>query len=418
MPLIDPTHRLVTFLLYAAFLLASAFPVYADEIPIYKLKYTVELQPEKDRALVTMAVDKGDLLRHIQFDVRPGVYTNIKANGKLNIKDGRAIWDLPAKKAKLSLYVKITHERDPGKFDAFMTKDWAIFRGDDIIPAIYTDEAPGATADATLEFTLPKGWSIETGWPRKRGNTFRIDKPERRFDRPTGWMIAGKLGTRRSNIGNTNIAVSAPKGSNLRRMDALTFLGFIWPELEKAFGESPKKLLIVGGDDPLWRGGLSASNSLFLHSDRPMVGEDGTSPLIHELVHMVTRITAVKEKNSSDDWITEGIAEFYSIELLYRANGMPKERRAQIMAKLRKKGADIKDLRQPRSYSAITARAVVLLDELDQEIRTRSKNKYTIDDVTRRLIPIRKVSLQDLRDITEELIGGESTTLQTPLLQK
>jgi hypothetical protein len=418
MLLIDPTHRLVAFLLYAAFLLASAFPVYADEIPIYKLKYTVELQPEKDRALVTMAVDKGDLLRHIQFDVRPGVYTNIKANGKLNIKDGRAIWDLPAKKARLSLYVKITHERDPGEFDALMTKDWAVFRGDDIIPAIYTDEAPGATADATLEFTLPKGWSIETGWPRKRGNTFRIDNPERRFDRPTGWMIAGKLGTRRSDIGNTNIAVSAPKGSNLRRMDALTFLGFIWPELEKAFGESPKKLLIVGGDDPLWRGGLSASNSLFLHSDRPMVGEDGTSPLIHELVHMVTRITAVKEKNSSDDWITEGIAEFYSIELLYRANGMPKERRAQIMAKLRKKGADVKDLRQPRSYSAITARAVVLLDELDQEIRTRSKNKYTIDDVTRRLIPIRKVSLQDLRDITEELIGGDSKTLQTPLLQK
>ena len=417
MPLIDRRVTLVYTLFYALVFSFWSLSAGADEIPYYQLDYTVELQPEKDRAFVIMEVDRGDLLRHIEFDVKRDVYPNISANGEFMIKDGRAIWKLPEEDARLSLYIKITHERDPGEFDAMMTKDWAIFRGDDIIPAIHTYEAPGATAKATLEFKLPKGWSIETGWPRKRGDTFRIDNPERRFDRPTGWMIAGDLGTRRSKIGNTSIAVSAPKGSNLRRMDALTFLGFVWPELEKAFGESPQKLLIVGGDDPLWRGGLSASNSLFLHSDRPMVGEDGTSPIIHELVHMVTRISAVRKKHYSDDWIAEGLAEFYSIELLYRANGMPKERRNHIMSRLRKKGAGVENLRTKRSYGAITARAVVLLDELDREIRARSKDKHNIDDVTRALIPIRKVSLDDLREVTEGLIGPNIKTLQSPLLK-
>ena len=417
MPLIDRRITVLYTLFYSLVFSLWSLSIQADETPYYQLDYTVELQPEKDRAFVIMEVDRGDLLRHIEFDVKRDVYTNISANGEFMIKDGRAIWKLPKEDARLSLYIKITHERDPGEFDAMMTEDWAIFRGDDIIPAIHTYEAPGATAKATLEFKLPKDWSIETGWPRKRGDTFRIDNPERRFDRPTGWMIAGDLGTRRSQIGNTNIAVSAPKGSNLRRMDALTFLGFVWPELEDAFGESPKKLLIVGGDDPLWRGGLSAANSLFLHSDRPMVGEDGTSPIVHELVHMVTRISAVKEKHYSDDWIAEGLAEFYSIELLYRANGMPKERRNKIMSKLRKKGAEIENLRAKRSYGAITARAVVLLDELDREIRTRSKDKYNIDDVTRALIPIRKVSLDDLREATEDLIGPNVKALQSPLLK-
>ncbi|MGB3612012.1 MAG: hypothetical protein WA987_16685 [Cellvibrio sp.] len=418
MPVIDRRISVIYTLCYVLLCALCSTVAVADETPYYQLNYTVELQPEKDRALVTMEVDRGDLLRHIEFNVKRDVYSNIKANGEFVIKDGRAIWKLPPKDARLSLYIKITNERDPGRFDAMMTEDWAIFRGDNIVPAVHTYEAPGATAIATLEFKLPKDWSIETGWPRKRGNTFRIDNPERRFDRPIGWMIAGKLGTRRSKIGNTNIAVSAPKGSGLRRMDALTFLGFVWPQLENAFGESPQKLLIVGGDDPLWRGGLSASNSLFLHADRPMVSEDGTSPLIHELVHMVTRISGAKEKHYSEDWFAEGLAEFYSIELLYRANGMTKERRNQIMTGLRKKGAEIETLRAKRSHGPITARAVVLLDDLDREIRAQTKNKHNIDDVTRALIPIRKVSLNDLRKVTAEITGVSSKTLQSPLLKE
>ena len=387
-----------------------------DDDRVYRLDYTVELQPAKDRARVTIEVDKGHLLRHIQFDVDPDVYTQVKANGTLTIKKDRAHWDLPEKKAKLSFYVKITHERDPGEFDALMTKDWAIFRGDNIIPAVYTNELANAESKASLTFILPDDWSVETGWPRVRNNKFRIDNPERRFDRPVGWMIAGELGTRRNTIGNTSIAVSAPKGSNLRRMDALVFLGFVWPEVEKAFGQSPKKLLIVGEDDPMWRGGLSASNSLFLHADRPLVSENGTSPLIHELSHMVTRISGAKDENFNDDWIAEGLAEFYSVELLYRAKGLTDKRRAQIIKRLRNWGKDVKNLRASRSHGAITGRAVALLDDLDKEIRSRSDNKYNLDDVTRKLIPIRKVSLDDLRQATQDLIGPEVKTLQTSLL--
>src|SRR5690606_7292538 len=117
------------FLLSGTNTIASAA---ADDDRIYRLDYTVELQPEKDRARVTIVVDKGRLLRHIQFNVDPKVHTQVKANGKLTIKNDRAHWELPGKKARLSFYVKITHDRDPGEFDALVTNSWAIFRGGNI----------------------------------------------------------------------------------------------------------------------------------------------------------------------------------------------------------------------------------------------------------------------------------------------
>jgi hypothetical protein len=283
---------------------------------------------------------------------------------------------------------------------------------------IDTGDVIGSYAVATLEFTLPSHWkSVKTGWPRIEGNTFRIDNPERRLDRPTGWMIAGDIGSRSTNARGTAITVAAPKGQGYQRMDALTFLRFIWREIKKAFVETPDRLLVVGAADPMWRGGLSASNSLFLHADRPLVSENGTSSLAHELTHMVTRISGVVTEQTNDDWIAEGIAEYYSFELLYRAHGISKSRRGKIIRDLKEWGADVEHLRKTRSAGPVTARAVVLLDELNTEIRERSKKEYSLDDVTRQLMVIRKVSLADLRAATEKLIGPNIKALESPLLQ-
>lgn len=386
----------------------------------YELKYQITFDPKQQGAQVTINVDKGELLKHLRFSNDRDIYSNIRANGKLTLKNKQVIWDLPSGAAHISFFVVLTHERDSGKYDALVTKDWAIFRGDDLIPPVYIDtgEVMGSYAKATMEVVLPEGWdSIETGWPRKKDNIFNIDNPDRRFDRPTGWMIAGKLGTRRATVSKTAIAVSAPKGENFQRMDSLTFFNFVWPEVHAAFKKTPKKLLVVGAGDPMWRGGLSASNSLFLHADRPLVSENGTSPLLHELTHMVTRISGVATASANDDWIAEGLAEFYSFELLYRADGMTKSRRNKIIKNLAKWGAEVKHLRKSKSTGPVTARAVVLLDELDKEIRKRSNNQYDIDDVVRDLMDSRKVSLDDLRKSVEKLIGPEIATLKSPLLK-
>jgi hypothetical protein len=385
---------------------------------VYKLHYQFSFDVARQGVDVVISVDKGDLLQAIRFKNPKGIYQNIAANGKLIERGDQVDWQLPVANAQLSYFVKITHERDPGRYDAIMTKDWALFRGDDLVPAVHTFERDGALAQATLAVVLPEGWSsVETGWARVKGNLFKIENLERSFDRPTGWMIAGKIGTRRSLAAKTSIAVSAPKGEKLQRMDALTFLNFVWPEMHKAFKATPKKLLVVGAGDPMWRGGLSASNSLFLHADRPLVSENGTSPLLHELTHMVTRISGTLMAGKNDDWIAEGVAEFYSFELLYRAGGMSKSRRNKIIASLSRWGKDVTQLRTKASSGPITARAVVWLNELDQELQKRSHKKYSLDDVVRELMVKRKVSRDDLQNISEQLAGGKLEVFKSPLLK-
>src|SRR5690606_39628931 len=106
-------------------------------------------------------------------------------------------------------------------------------------------------------------------------------------------------------------------------------------------------------------------HSLFLHADRPLVSENGTSSLLHELVHVIARIT----DHDNSDWISEGLAEYYAIELLRRAGGMTEDRYQQVRKHLTNWSRDVKSLRTERASGPITARAVLLLQEPDGQVR-------------------------------------------------
>lgn len=406
-----PTAPLIKFVFLFAFLPCLAM---AEDTPTYPLHYKVSFDPEADQAHVVIELDHDGLVREIDFNIDPERHTDIEANGELEIKKGRAIWQPPEKDARLSLKAKISHKRKDDSYDALMTKDWAIFRGDDLVPAARVKTSPGAESRARLSFELPEHWtSVSTGWERIDGPEFAIDNPERRFSRPTGWMIAGRLGTRTEQLGNTKLAVSAPRGSDLRRMDVLTFLNVVWPELESAFGTSPPYLTIVGHGDPMWRGGLSGPNSLFLHASRPLVSENGTSSLVHELVHVITRIDGKR----NHDWIVEGLAEFYSFELLHRAGAMTTDRRDYVLASLEDWSQDVETLIERRSTGATTARAVLLFEELDRELRACTEGEKSLDDVVRELMEIREVSLKDLRRVSEQIAGRPVKALDQEVLE-
>jgi hypothetical protein len=380
----------------------------------FDLNYTIELLPKSDQARVTIALGKGgDLVSEVRFKIDGKRFGGFDATGKFRNEAGIARWEPNGVNARLSYLVRIDHVRQNGSFDARMTPDWAIFRGDKVIPSIRARMKKGATSNARLFFKLPPGWThLDTGWPRVPAGPFIVDSPDRRFDRPIGWMIAGRIGTRRDQIGLTEIAIGAPRGDPLNRMDTLTMINFVWPEIEAAFGKMPRKILIVGAGDPMWRGGLSAPNSLFLHSERPLISENATSTLVHELVHVVTRI---RGKDRSD-WIAEGLAEFYSIELIHRAGGMTDERHEKVFAWLAEWSGKVETLRGDHSSAEITARAVLLLRDLDAEIRRRSKDRASLDDVVRALRPQRVVSTADFIAASEKVIGGKSSVLASTLL--
>lgn len=382
----------------------------------FEVDYTITLMPQKDLALVEIKLGKAaDLLKSLRFEVDPARFSAFtSATSKLQREKNQITWQPTGPGASLSYQVQVSRRRGKGAFDARMTPDWAIFRGERLIPAMTARMSKGATSRARLRFVLPKDWSnVDTGWTKLTDGRFAIDNPERHFDRPYGWMIAGNVGTRRDLLGTTEVAIGAPKGDPLNRMDAMTLINFVWPELESALGKTPRKILIVGAGDPMWRGGLSAPNSLFLHSARPLVSENATSTLVHELVHVVTRI---RGKDRSD-WISESIAEYYSVELIFRAGGMTPERHEKVFSWMKNWSSKVKTLRVDRSSAEVTARGLLLLRDLDQEIRRASDDHETLDDVVRLLRKKRVVSTQDLIDTAHTVLGRPSKVLASPLLK-
>jgi len=403
--------------------LALAFAFLATGAPVWAankvdLDYHVRLLPQSDQAEVRLTLARGAAVRSLDFNLGDGShYSDFKADGQWQLtpgKQARGVWRPASDKASLTYRVRVSHGRKNGSFDTRMTPAWALLRGDDLVPAARLDQEDGVELVARLEFELPSGWkSVETAWPRIGKHKFRIDSPSRLFDRPTGWMLAGQLGSRRTRLGETEVTIASPLGQGTRRMDVLTLLTFVWPQVQAVYPRHPGKLLIVGASDPMWRGGQAAHESIYLNSRLPLVSENGTSVLVRELAQLSARIN----DRQRSDWINEGFAEYYAIELVRRAGGMSDERYESLHGKLVKDGQKVTTLRGEQVNPAQVARAVVLLQELDNEIRLKTHNKRSLDDVMRGAMRLETIDTKQFVQLSESVIGGSSKVLGTELIQ-
>lgn len=374
----------------------------------YRLDYHVlfDLASRRARVIIKPADNHG--LERLSFNtanLKPDI---IRHTGRLTTAGDRLNWTPPKKNAQLEYEVTVDRIRRDGKYDAYFAEDWLLMRGDNLVPPARVQHTKGAESRAFIHFDLPEAWrSVNTPWESAGQRSFSIPKRQHRFVRPTGWLVAGKLATRREKVGDTHIIVSAPRGHGYRPMELLSFITFVWPQFGIAFDQVPDNLLITGADEPFWRGGLSGPNSLFLHRGRPLVSENGTSTVLHELFHVVTGLRGKPQH----DWITEGMAEYYAVELLYRAGGITAKRRQTVLDGLAEWGKDTGSLLTSNAKGPVTARAVQLIAELDQEIRTKSREKHNLDDLIRWLDLPGRVGRSDLEEAFEDLLGARSDVL-------
>ena len=158
----------------------------------------------------------------------------------------------------------------------------------------------------------------------------------------------------------------------------------------------------------MWRGGLSAPQSVFMHADRPMISENGTSTLMHELLHIALGLRAV----NGYDWIVEGLAEYYGIELLRRSGTLSATRHGLTMVQLAEWSKEAETLCDRSSTGPETALAVGIMAALDEEIREATGGKSSLDDVVADLVTRdSKVDLAALASKSAELIGRKADTL-------
>jgi hypothetical protein len=402
-------------LLTALSLLSIALPALAED-RYFEIEYRVAFLPDEGVAAVSLEYSPGEgRIRGLDFAMPDERYSGFGGDGAIERKDDRLIWTPPAKGGELRWRYKINKQRRNDGYDARMTDDWALLRGDHLVPAARARLTRDSRARATIRFELPAGWvGVDTPFKRRGEEpVFDIVDDDRRFQRPVGWMIAGDIGIRRDFIGDMETAVAAPKGDPMRRNEYLAYINLVAGEMEEAFGTLPDKVLIVGAGDPMWRGGLSGPRSLYLHSDRPLISENGTSTLVHEMVHVISRVRGA----AGDDWIAEGFAEFYSIEMMRRVGLLNEARARKAFDWMRNHGRRVDTLKSDRSHGPRTARAVALFVDLDREVQRLTDDRRDIDDVSRLLVGRGRISLEELREAFEQVTGEPSDVLDSPLLR-
>lgn len=388
-------------------LVLPAIALAAAEDVEFDLRYDVRVKEDSTMAEVAMTLAMEDsLIESFRFRIDPARQLGFAGDGRIEVGDPFVTWYPPENGGRLEWKVELVHKRNASGHDSWVDDDWAIFRGDDLIPAAKTEMPDNAQANAELHFELPEDWSVVTRFRSSQDGGYAI-RTERQFDRPTGWMAIGKIGVRREIIAGIPFAVAAPVDEGFRRMDVLAFLNWTVPELKRVFPDFDSRMLIVGAGDPMWRGGLSGPLSLFLHADRPLIGEDATSPILHELTHCAMSIRG----EPGNDWIVEGFAEFYSLEIMRRTGTITAKRHKTAMKDLRERGSKIDDLFVRRSSGAVTARAVIVLAALDRELKDKTSGDKGLDDLARVLVGDGDLTFGRLVAEAERLAGGPLESL-------
>jgi hypothetical protein len=376
----------------------------------YGLRYDLSLIPAEDRADVAITLDErvNGYLWSLRFHIDPQRHQGFKGDGSIEIDGDYVTWNPAATGGRLSYQVSVSNRRSNGAFDARMTDDWAIFRGDDLFPAAHNQDREDSEADTTLHLHLPDGWSFVAPYHEVGDQIYEIDHADRRFERPIGWMAAGRLGVRRERIAGVRVIVAAPLNQGVRRLDMVALLNWNLPRLRRLVPDMPKRILIVSAGDPMWRGGLSGPNSVYVHADRPLLSENGSSTLVHELVHVATGLKAEK----GGDWIVEGIAEYYSLKLLWRSGTLTDSRYKQSFRKLEKWAQQAGPLDADVSRGPVTARAVGVMRTLDHEIHTKTNRQKSLDDVVQLMVAAgKKVNTENFRQSVVDVMGHEAESL-------
>jgi hypothetical protein len=399
----------------AAVLLTLATPAAAQAPPAptlgYDVRFEIRVVPSEKKAHVAVHLsDPADAVDWIRFRIDPERHLAFRGDGEVVIEapaEGDTVqWTPPRGSSVLRYAVRIDHLRDESSYDARIARDWVLVRFDDLVPTDRASFTDGAESRSRLQLVLPERWSAVVPYASDPNGTWLVDRPERRFDRPAGWLLAGRLGVVRERVAGTPLAIGAPLGQGMRRQDLLAFLRFTLPALRKV-APLPERMTIVGAGDPMWRGGLSAPQSAYLHAELPLISEDVTSPVLHEVMHVMLRARA----GERGDGIVEGLAELYSLEALVRSKAISRRRYERALERMAEKGRGVASIAVDASKGAVTARAASLLHELDTELRRISGGQKSLDDVVRALAEDpRAISLEHFRTVTERIAGQRLPT--------
>jgi predicted metalloprotease with PDZ domain len=307
----------------------------------------------------------------------------VSGTGRLDWHGRTLVWTPGGPYAHLRYTVAIDHARPPSThFDSHAAGDWIATRALYLFPEInvnFRRGATGARSRARLLFRLPRGWRTATALAPLEGDGFLVEEPGRRFDRPRGWFLLGHITRHRRRMAGTDLMIAAAPGSVLDVRRLLRLYARTMPLLADLLGPPPPRLLVVSAPDPMWHGGLSGEDSFFVNGHIPIRSADKTSSYLHELFHVWQPF----RPGLDGRWISEGLAEYYSLVLQQRAGRLSEQSFARGIALFARYGRWGVDLSRTRQPAALNNSAPLVMRRLDLQIRQESGGRHSLDDAVR-----------------------------------
>ena len=363
----------------------SAFTAQAKET--FSIDYIVTVSAKHPRtADVRWELSGIEEVKHLRLRFPADRLHGFHGTGSLEPIHGGLLWVPGGPYAHLTYRVHINHVRGQHqRYDSYAGPDWIVTRARDLFPRIAIECQPGkeegVKSRARLIFRLPNGWRSAAPLTALGPNTYRPDEPGKRLDRPRGWFALGKFALDHQEIAGTMVQVARAPGSGVLPQEIFHFLDGSLPALKKLLNATPETVLVVNAPDPMWHGGISGEHSFFIHAARPLRTPDKTSPYLHELFHVLQPYKPAPDA----DWIEEGLAEFYSLELQRRAGLVDAAAYSRALGYFARYGLWNVDLTQQQDNAATNNSAPLVMYALDQRIQHATAGKARLDDVVTRL---------------------------------
>ncbi len=373
---------MVTMLLWGA---AAAGASADDATPreTFSVTYTIEIDAARPaEAHVRWELAGIDELERLRFRFDPSRFDAFSGSGTIEHRRGEVLWTPSGPYAELRYVAHIDHRRAAGKgYDSYAGDGWILSRTTAFFPrsaALFRREVePHPESRARLVLRLPREWESATVFPADGPNRYVVETPHQCLDHPRGWMLMGRLRRTDATIAGTAVTIARPHGVTTKVDAAIGLLTQSIPALTGIFDRSLPRLLVVLGPDPMWRGGLSGEESFYMHANRPLRTHDHTSPYLHELFH----VAAPFRPNADAHWVTEGLAEYYSIEIPRRLGLLTETAYARALELFAEHGVWGQDFTHARSPALRNNSAPLVMHVLDQRIRTATANERGLDAV-------------------------------------
>ncbi len=353
----------------------------------FAVTYTIEIDAaDPERARVRWDLAGIDEIERIRLRFDPGRFEQFTGTGTFERRRGELLWWPMGPYAELRYVARVNHRRTANKgFDSYAGDGWILSRTTAFFPrsaALFRrDVEPDPESRARLVFRLPEHWDSATVFPSDGPNRYVVETRHHRLDHPRGWLLLGHIKRIDVDIGGTAVTIARAPGVTHKVDRAIQLLTRTLPSLTVLFDRTLPRLLVVLGPDPMWRGGLSGEESFYMHGRRPVRSSDGTSPYLHELFHVAAPFRPAADAH----WVTEGLAEYYSIELPRRLGTLSEVDYRRALDLFADHGAWGQDFTRSAAPALLNNSAPLVMHALDRRIRAATGTLHGLDAVVRSL---------------------------------